>query len=96
MMTTLPADAETERLARQLAEATGKPVPTVVREAIAAKAAADGFPVALPPDQSRANLSRDELLARITQITDGFASIPVRDPRTAEEIIGYDELGLPT
>ena len=45
MMTTLPADQETVRLARKLAEAAGKPVPVVVREAIAAKAAADGLPV---------------------------------------------------
>jgi len=96
MMTTLPADAETERLARQLAQATGKPVPTVVREAIAAKAEADGLQMAPPLDQSEASLARDELLVRITEITAGFASLPVRDPRPADEIIGYDELGLPT
>jgi len=97
MMTTLPADQETERLARKLAEAAGKPVPIVVKEAIAAKAEADGLSMeardlAAPGD----HLSRDELLARITKITDGFASIPVRDPRPADEIIGYDDLGLPT
>jgi hypothetical protein len=99
MMTTLPADQETERLARKLAEAAGKPVPVVVREAIAAKAEADGLPVDLPsgePGASASRVSRDELLARITRITDGFASIPVRDARPADEIIGYDELGLPT
>jgi antitoxin VapB len=97
MMTTLPADQETERLARKLAEAAGKPVPIVVKEAIAAKAEADGFSVeardlAAPGDY----LFRDELLARITKITDGFSSIPVRDARSADEIIGYDDLGLPT
>src|SRR5262245_26719312 len=99
MMTTLPADMETERLARKLAEAAGKPVPDVVREAIAAKAEADGLPIDVAPGEpgaSRHRFSRDELLARITSITDGFASIPVRDSRPADEIIGYDELGLPT
>jgi antitoxin VapB len=97
MMTTLPADEDTERLARKLAEAAGKPVPIVVKEAIAAKAEADGISMearelAAPGD----HLSRDELLARVTKITDGFASIPVRDARSADEIIGYDDLGLPT
>ena len=32
--TTLPADPDTERLAQKLAEATGKPLPTIVREAM--------------------------------------------------------------
>jgi antitoxin VapB len=88
--TTLPADPETERLAHKLAEATGKPLPTIVREAIAAKAEAAGVGL-----HGGARLSRDELLARITAITDRFADLPVHDPRTPEEIIGYDEHGLP-
>jgi antitoxin VapB len=88
--TTLPADPETERLAHKLAEATGKPMPTIVREAIAAKAEAAG--VTLP---GRGRLSRDELLARMTTITGRFAELPVYDARTPEEIIGYDDHGLP-
>ena len=97
MMTTLPADEDTERLARKLAEAAGKPVPIVVKEAIVAKAEADGISMdARGPAAAGDRLSRDELLARVTKITDGSASIPVRDARSADEIIGYDDLGLPT
>ena len=88
--TTLPADPDTERLAHKLAEATGKPLPTIVREAIAAKAEAAGVSL-----RERRQLSRDELLARMTAITDRFADLPVHDPRTPEEIIGYDEYALP-
>jgi antitoxin VapB len=87
---TLPADAETERLARKLAEATGKPLPSIVREAIAAKAEAAGL-----TENGGPQLSRDELLARMKEITDGFASLPVLDDRTPDEIIGYDEHGVP-
>lgn len=88
MTITLPTDAVTERLARKLAEATGKPLPEIVRRAIEAEAAKVG--VAAP-----ARLSREDLLARMSEITDGFASLPVLDPRAADEIVGYDENGLP-
>lgn len=90
MSTTLPADPETEQLARRLAQATGKPLPTIVREAIAAKAEAAGIDVA-----RGSRLSREELLARMTAITDRFSDLPVLDPRSPEEIIGYDDFGVP-
>ena len=88
--TTLPADPDTERLAQKLAEATGKPLPTIVREAITARAEAAGVTL-----RGRGGLSREELLARMIAITDRFAELPVYDARTPEEIIGYDEHGLP-
>ncbi len=87
MTVTLPVDAETERLARRLAEATGKALPMVIREAIEAEAAKVG--VTAP------KLTRDELLAQMIEITDGFADLPVLDPRPADEIIGYDSSGVP-
>lgn len=87
---TLPADPETEHLARRVAETTGKPLSLVVREAIAAKAEAAGLAA-----EVRTKPSRDALLARMIEITDGFADLPVLDPRPADEIIGYDEFGLP-
>ena len=90
MTITLPADPETECLARKLAEATGKPLPTVVKEAIEAKAEAAGVST-----QGPARVPRDALLARMTEITDGFARLPVLDPRTADEIVGYDAHGVP-
>lgn len=84
----LPADAETERLARRLAEATGKPLPVVVREAIASEAAKAGVIEAARP-------SREDLIASMMNITDRFAQLPVLDDRSADAIIGYGEHGLP-
>jgi antitoxin VapB len=88
MTITLPADAETERLARKLAETTGKPLPTIVREAIEAEAAKAGVRAPNP-------LSRDERLARMLAITDEFARLTVLDPREPDAIMGYDEHGVP-
>ena len=88
--TTLPADVETERLAIKLAEATGNPVHLIVKEAIAAKAAAVGITLTTRP-----RLTGQALIDRLTEISDRSASRPVLDARTPDEIIGYDEHGLP-
>jgi antitoxin VapB len=88
--TTLPADPDTERLAQKLAEATGKPLPTIVREAITAKAEAAG--VAL---NTRKRFAGQDLIDRMTAISDHCAALPVLDPRSPEEIVGYDEFGVP-
>lgn len=88
MTTTLPADLETAQLANELAKATGKPLPTIVREAITAKAEEAGI-------TKRSHHSGEELVARMMAITDRFAALPVLDPRSPEEISGYDAFGLP-
>jgi antitoxin VapB len=88
MTITLPADPETERLARKLAEATGKPLPMIVRQAIEVEAVKAG--VGLPT-----RLAPSELIARMTEITDEFARLPILDPRVADVIVGYDEHGVP-
>lgn len=89
MSTHLPADPETERLARNIAEATGKPLPAVVKEAIAAKAEAEGV-------DDHAHKRRKKLdLDRVNAITERAAARPVLDPRCADEIIGYDARGVP-
>ena len=87
MNITLPTDAETERLARKLAEVTRTPLPTVVKQAIEAEAAKAG--ITAPP-----RISRDALFARMIAITDGFAGLPILDRRSADEIIGYDKSGV--
>jgi antitoxin VapB len=92
MTITLPADPETERLARKLAELSGKSLTAVVHEAIAAQAAAAG--VASQPRAVRPN--RAELLARMIEITEGFRNLPVYDARSPDEILGYDDNGLPS
>ena len=90
MATTLPADPDTERLAHKLAEATGKPLPTIVKEAIVAKAREMGV-----GPQARKRLSGQDLIDRMTAISDHCAALPVCDPRTPEEIFGYVEFGVP-
>ena len=90
MSTTLPADPETEQLAHKLAEATGKPLPTVVREAIAAKAEAAGVSL-----RQHERIFGQDLIDRMAAISDRCASLPVLDPRSPDEIVGYDEFGVP-
>ncbi len=60
----------------------------LAEEAIEAEAAKVGL------DQPAAVL-RQDILARMIEITDGFKELPVLDVRPADDIIGYDEHGLP-
>lgn len=90
MMTTLPADSETERLAREVARAKGKPVAAVVRDAIEASAREVGVLMARP-----ARLSAAERRRRLLEISKRSAARPILDPGTPDEILGYDERGLP-
>ena len=75
-------DPEADRLARELAELTHEPVDQAVTKAL------------------RHQLAREKELAQLLQdvrrISDHFMSLPVLDHRTPDEIIGYDENGLPT
>jgi antitoxin VapB len=89
--TTLPADPETERLARQMAEAAGKPVETILREALAAHAWGLGI---IPPAPPRRR-TPDQIRAALEEAAARLSAMPVLDPRTADEIIGYDEYGIP-
>jgi antitoxin VapB len=90
MSATLPADRETERLAKEVAKAKGKPVAIVVRDAIEASAREAGLLVA-PPRRLTAAEKRNRLL----QISERSAARPIIDARTPDEILGYDERGLP-
>jgi antitoxin VapB len=89
MMSTLPADPETERLARDIAKATGKPLPVVVKEAIAAKAEAAGVQNGGEGGNKRLNFDR------LNAIIERSASRPILDARTPDEIVGYNEHGIP-
>ena len=42
-----------------------------------------------------ASLTRDELIARMEEISVRSAARPLADPRSINEIIGYDDFGLP-
>jgi hypothetical protein len=74
MTITLPADPDTERLAKEVARVTGKPLQTVLREAIAARAEAVGV---APPPRQPANMDKVRaILARVD-------ALPVLDRRNA-------------
>ena len=90
MAGTLPADPETERLAHRLAEAQGKPVAAIVRDAIEASARDAGVLTA-----TRRRPGAAEKRRRLVDISERSAARPILDPRTPEEILGYDESGMP-
>lgn len=77
-------DPEADRLARELAARTGQPITRVVVEALRDK---------LQREQSRTPFPRlkDEIMA----ISRRTAALPRRTGRAADEILGYDERGLP-
>lgn len=77
-------DAETDRLARELAAATGESITVAAKRAIEER------------------LQRVRARAAAGAVDDGLDAIIARgrarrdlDERTAEEILGYDDSGLP-
>jgi antitoxin VapB len=72
---------EADRLARDLADMTGESLTEAVVVALRERL-----------DRERA---RRDLVRRVTRLADEVSSYPVLDARTAEEIVGYDETGLP-
>ncbi|MEO6318654.1 MAG: type II toxin-antitoxin system VapB family antitoxin [Acidimicrobiales bacterium] len=76
---------ETERLAAELARHTGESKTEAVTKALRDRLAR------VQRDRSGRSLA-DEL----EQIARHCAALPVLDPRPADEILGYDEHGLPT
>jgi len=77
-------DPEVDRLAHELAATTGESLTEVVLQALRER---------LIREQGRARVShvRDALRA----IRERCAKLPVRDTRRPEEILGYDDLGVP-
>ncbi len=76
---------EADRLARELTELTGESLTDAVvislRERLIRK---------------RAHLDNRPMAERLMEIGRQCASLPVLDDRTPDEILGYDENGLPT
>ena len=77
-------NAETERLARQLASMTGESLTEVVTDALRER---------LVRITGRA--APDRLLQEIERIQERVAGLPVLDDRSPEEIVDYDDHGLP-
>ena len=77
-------NAETERLAERLAALTGETKTEAVRKAV---------------EDRLQRLQRERAGLRLADELDAIAmhcaQLPVLDPRSKEEILGYDEFGLP-
>jgi antitoxin VapB len=80
---------EADSLARELAKTTGESVTQAVIVALRERLEREKHRP--PPGPGGLALAAD--LLRIAQ---ECADLPVLDPRTPEEIMGYDENGLPT
>jgi antitoxin VapB len=75
---------ETERLVRELAAKTGESLTGTIQKALEERLERINR-----EKRSRAVASQlEEILRRVDQL-------PILDPRSADEIIGYDENGLP-
>ncbi len=70
-----------DRLARELAELTGESITDAVTAALEARLVVER----LARHQRRSALD----------LAEEYGRLPVLDPRTADEILGYDEHGLP-
>lgn len=77
-------DEATERLAKQLARATGETVATATRKALEER-----LQRIAPAGE------REALLAELATIRRRWSALEVRDSRSADEILGYDDHGLP-
>lgn len=86
-MSVLIRDPEADRLVRELAERTGETLTDAVK--IAARERLERLSRS-PADKDR--IDKKKLERILTEIR----SYPITDGRTADEILGYDESGLPT
>lgn len=92
---------EVERLARELAQKTGVTIDDAVAQALR-RAVLDQMletierdvkrePKKFPNDEENAH----RIHALVKRIQDEIAAMPVLDHRSSDEILGYDEWGLP-
>lgn len=80
-------DPETDRLARELAAATGESITVAARRAIEER---------LERVQHQARATSDARRDVIDGIIARGRARPILDPRSVDEILGYDENGLPS
>ena len=76
---------EAEAKIRELAERTGESITDAVERAVDEKLQRLG------PQKKKGRIDRKKLAELLAY----FDSLPVDDPRSPDEIIGYDEHGLP-
>jgi antitoxin VapB len=78
-------NAETEKLAAEVAKLTGETKTEAVRRALLDRLA-----------RLRRDRSKHRLADELDRIAKRCARLPLQDRRTADEILGYDEIGLPS
>jgi antitoxin VapB len=78
-------DPETDRLAREVARLTGETLTEAVRTALAER---------LARERRRRGRPGRNLSDRLNEIAVHCAALPDFDPRSADEIIGYDDRGM--
>jgi antitoxin VapB len=77
---------EVEQKVRKLAAATGLSITTVVSLAVDEQL----------KREERKRLNKDAMLAEVRAIADHYLNLPVVDNRSEDEILGYDENGIPS
>jgi antitoxin VapB len=78
-------NAEADRLARQVAELTGESLTEAVTTALRQRLELE----------RRCRGRHGGIAERLNQIARDCAALPDVDPRSPEEIIGYDDFGVP-
>lgn len=81
-------DRETEQLARELAARTGESITVATRRALADRLRQLGR-------EGQESQETARRLAEMRAISRRVAQLPERDNRSADDIVGYDERGLP-
>lgn len=74
-------------LARQLSDLTGATITDAVTTALSE---------ALARERARHETERRRMVSDLDRLAEQCAALPVVDDRPAEEILGYDEKGVPT
>ena len=80
-------DEKADRLARQLAQATGETLTEAVTRAIEER---------LGRCRRRSEAEIEARRRAMIEVIEEIKKLPVLDPRSPDEIIGYDEHGLPS
>jgi hypothetical protein len=91
--TMISLSEEIEAIVRAKAASTGRTPDEILRDALARSG--DVLPWRSSATRPPANMTDAELVAAMEVIAVRSASRPIVDLRSADEIIGYDDFGLP-
>ncbi|PBB66646.1 protein transcription factor [Mesorhizobium sp. WSM4312] len=81
-------NAEVEQLARELARSRGVSLTEAIRQSLEN---------ALDRENAASRQHESDLIVKLREISERASRVPMRDPpMTEDEILGYDELGIPT